>query len=97
MAGAPLGNTNALKGKIWNDTLRKAIVQDDRNRLWRAAQSLLDQASQGEQWAIKELADRLDGKSVQSNTLESNGGNQVTEIIVSWVSPETVLTLDSDC
>ena len=97
MAGAPLGNTNALKGKIWNDTLRKAIVQDDRNRLWRAAQSLLDQASQGEQWAIKELADRLDGKSVQSNTLESNGENQVTEIIVSWVSPKTVLTLDSDC
>ena len=94
MAGAPLGNTNALKGKIWNDTLRKAIVQDDRNRLWRAAQSLLDQASQGEQWAIKELADRLDGKSAQSNMLESNGGT-VTELVVRWLDP--VLTLDSDC
>jgi hypothetical protein len=97
MAGAPFGNNNAIKNKLWSDTLRRAIAQDRGDRVRQAAERLLDEAAKGEPWAIKELADRLDGKSVQSNTLESNGGNQVTEIIVSWVSPETVLTLDSDC
>jgi hypothetical protein len=29
MAGAPIGNRNAQKGRIWNDSLRKAIAQDD--------------------------------------------------------------------
>ena len=97
MAGAPLGNTNALKGKLWNDTLRKAIAQDDRNRLWRAAQSLLDQASQGEQWAIKELADRLDGKNHQSNTIEAIGSAPIQCIEVTFVSPKpsVILTLPS--
>ena len=97
MAGAPFGNNNAIKNKLWSDTLRRAIAQDSGDRVRQAAERLLDEAAKGEPWAIKELADRLDGKSVQSNTLESNGGNQVTEIIVSWVSSETVLTLDSDC
>ena len=97
MAGAPFGNTNAIKNKLWSDTLRRAIAQDSGDRVRQAAERLLDEAAKGEPWAIKELADRLDGKSVQSNTLESNGENQLTEIIVSWVSPKTVLTLDSDC
>ena len=96
MAGAPFGNTNAIKNKLWSDTLRRAIAQDRGDRVRQAAERLLDEAAKGEPWAIKELADRLDGKSVQSNTLESNGGNQVTEIVVSWVSPKTVLTLDSE-
>jgi hypothetical protein len=95
--GAPFGNTNATKNKLWSDTLRRAIAQDRGDRVRQAAERLLDEAAKGEPWAIKELADRLDGKSVQSNTLESNDENQVTEIIVSWVSPNTVLTLDSDC
>ena len=97
MAGAPFGNTNAIKNKLWSDTLRRAIAQDSGDRVRQAAERLLDEAAKGEPWAIKELADRLDGKSVQSNTLESNGETQVTEIIVSWVSPNRVLTLDSNC
>ena len=97
MAGAPFGNNNAIKNKLWSDTLRRAIAQDSGDRVRQAAERLLDEAAKGEPWAIKELADRLDGKSVQSNTLESNGETQVTEIIVSWVSPNRVLTLDSNC
>lgn len=96
MAGAPFGNTNAIKNKLWSDTLRRAIAQDRGDRVRQAAERLLDEAAKGEPWAIKELADRLDGKSVQNNTLESGGGNQVTELIVSWVSPKTALTLDSE-
>jgi hypothetical protein len=97
MAGAPFGNTNATKNKLWSDTLRRAIAQDRGDRIRQAAERLLDDAAKGEPWAIKELADRLDGRSVQSNTLESNGESQMTEIIVSWANPKTVLTLESDC
>jgi hypothetical protein len=46
--------------------LNRAIAQDDGRRLRSAAEKLLDLASTGEQWAVKELADRLDGKPAQT-------------------------------
>jgi hypothetical protein len=64
--GAPVGNTNAAKGKVWNDALRRAIAQDDGKRVRAAVERLLDLAQEGEPWAIKELADRLDGKPTQT-------------------------------
>ena len=73
MAGAPFGNTNAIKNKLWSDTLRRAIAQDRGDRVRQAAERLLDEAAKGEPWAIKELADRLDGRSVQANSFESDG------------------------
>jgi hypothetical protein len=71
--GAPEGNSNAAgrKNKPFNAALLRAIAQDDQgdaNKLRRAAEQLLTLASQGESWAIKELADRLDGKSIQQVT-----------------------------
>ena len=71
MAGAPQGNTNAAgrKNKLFNSALLRAIAQDDQgdaNRLRQAAEKLLTLAAQGEQWAVKELADRLDGKPNQT-------------------------------
>jgi hypothetical protein len=74
MAGAPKGNQNAKgrKQKLFDDALRRAIAQDDKDRLRTAAESLLTQAASGEQWAIKELADRMDGKPVQSVDLDAN-------------------------
>lgn len=65
MAGAPLGNNNATKNKAWDAALRRAIAQDDADRLRKAAEKLLTLAADGEQWAIRELADRLDGKATQ--------------------------------
>ena len=90
MAGAPFGNNNAIKNKLWSDTLRRAIAQDRGDRVRQAAERLLDEAAKGEPWAIKELADRLDGKSVQSNTLETDS-SKVTEIVVNWAKPISVL------
>lgn len=65
-AGAPIGNKNATKNKAWDEALRRAIVQDDGKRLRAAAEKLLDKAAEGEMFAIKELADRLDGKAAQT-------------------------------
>lgn len=79
---APKGNQNAAKGKLWNDALRKAIAQDDHKRLRRAAETLLDKASEGEPWAIKELADRLDGKAFQSVELSGSESSPLTFRII---------------
>jgi hypothetical protein len=88
MAGAPIGNQNAQKGKIWNDALRKAIAQDDGKRLRTAIEQLLNHASNGEPWAIKELADRLDGRPKQINTLESFDEPELKTIKIVFVSPD---------
>ena len=63
--GAPLGNDNATKSRPWRAALDRAIAQDDGRRLRLAAEKLLDEAAKGEAWAVKELGDRIDGKSVQ--------------------------------
>jgi hypothetical protein len=88
MAGAPIGNKNAQKGQIWNDALRKAIVQDDGKRLRASVEQLLNLASKGEPWAIKELADRLDGRPTQTNALEDPNHAFLTGIKIIFVSPD---------
>ena len=79
--GAPFGNVNAVHGKNrkWRAALDRAIAQDSADRLRQAAESLLTQAAEGEQWAIKELGDRLDGKAAQA--IDANvTGDLIVEI-----------------
>jgi hypothetical protein len=66
--GGQLGNSNAVKNRPFRDALDRAIAQNDGKKLRRAAERLLSMAASakgGDTRAIKELADRLDGKSVQ--------------------------------
>lgn len=66
MAGAPEGNTNSSKdNRLWAGTIRRAITQGDPERLRKIAEALLNKAAEGDMAAIKELGDRLDGKSTQ--------------------------------
>jgi hypothetical protein len=64
------GNQLGAKSRAFDGALRRAIAQDDGKRLREAAEKLLTYASEGQAWAIKELADRLDGKSQQNVSLE---------------------------
>lgn len=64
--GAPAGNQNAAKSRLFEGALKRAIAQDDGKRLRAAAEQLLNKAAEGEPWAIQHLADRLDGKPGQS-------------------------------
>lgn len=78
--GAPLGNNYATKSKPFLDQLRKIIAAEDLDpkvkvkRFRKAADQLLTQAARGEEWAIKELANRLDGKAHQGVSLENPDG-----------------------
>jgi hypothetical protein len=62
--GAPEGNDNAKKGKMFYDQLRKVLVQNDQFKLRKISDQLVDMAIKGEAWAIKEVMDRMDGKPV---------------------------------
>jgi hypothetical protein len=52
-----------------------------------AIEKLLDLAESGEPWAIKELADRLDGKSVQAHSAPDGGDLTITHIIRQIIDP----------
>jgi hypothetical protein len=84
MAGAPIGNKNACKGKVWADALHRAIAQDKGKRVRLAAEKLLDEASGGQQWAISELADRLDGKPRQESSFDAQIDTGQSGFIVRW-------------
>jgi hypothetical protein len=86
--GAPEGNQNAKKGKLFYDQLRRALVQNDSLKLRAIAEKLVEKAEEGESWAVKEIMDRIDGKAVQPNTLEDENGKTVfPHIQVSFVKP----------
>jgi len=86
--GAPIGNKNATKNKPFLDAMRRALAQNPQ-KIGRIVDKILDQAEAGEAWAVKEVADRLDGKAVQANTLEdADGNNLVTSLEVRFVKPQ---------
>jgi hypothetical protein len=84
MAGAPLGNHNAAKGRRWADALHKALIrfQDPEQRIQagqaldRIAERVVLMALAGDKDAITEIGNRLDGKPGQSidATIDAGGG-----------------------
>ncbi len=64
--GAPKGSENAAKRRLFEHTVRRALVQDDGVRLRQAAETLLNLAAGGERWAVECLRDTLDGKPKQA-------------------------------
>jgi hypothetical protein len=82
---APIGNSNAAKGKMFYEKLRKCLVQEP-HRLDKIVNQLVTQAELGESWAVKEIIDRLDGKAVQ--VLENGDGSPLLAgINVTFVRP----------
>jgi len=87
-AGAPLGNTNAAKGKMFYDQLRKIAIQNP-EKLRNVAESLFAAAEAMEPWAVKELLDRLDGKAVQQTELTGAEGAPLLQgIQVTFIKPQ---------
>lgn len=94
--GAPKGNKNALSGTMFRDALHYALVNhaDDMVQRGQALKAIgkkvVIAALEGEQWAISEIANRLDGKPKQQTELSSNPDNPVgITVVVSERSPES--------
>ena len=68
--GRPIGSVN--REKPFNDALRIAL-RGDPLRLRRIAEKLAEKAEDGDLAAIRELADRLDGKPAQAHKGEDGG------------------------
>jgi hypothetical protein len=83
--GAPLGNQNGKKGKLFFNQLRMALVQEDGRKLRNIAQKLVDAAEQGEPWAIKEVIDRVDGKAVQATEISGADGGEIELKMIEFI------------
>ena len=76
--GAPAGNTNATKNKVWRDAIRRQVAQfKDKDRgikmgqvLNAIAKKVFDMGLDGDEFAIREIGNRLDGKPVQVQEIE---------------------------
>lgn len=77
--GAPIGNRNNSKGKPITDELRKAIVQDDWERVRKGIQKILDGFAAGEQWAVNIVMDRLEGKANATVDVTHHDAETVSE------------------
>ena len=75
--GAPEGNDNAKKGKLFYDALRKILVQNDQLKLRKISEKLAEAAEKGEAWAVKEIMDRMDGKAVAIQEIQGPDGTQL--------------------
>ena len=66
---APLGNQYAAKDRLWRAAILRALEARSRvdqvQALDKIAEAMLSKAAEGDLTAIKELGDRLDGKSMQ--------------------------------
>lgn len=87
------GNQNAYKNKPWADALRRAMARFDggkENALNLIADQTVKAAVSGDQWAVKEIADRMDGKSAQSVTVAGDEDKPlITRVVREIVRPKS--------
>ena len=89
--GAPLGNTNATKGKLWSAAINRALEirggGDKVKALDQLAEKLLRNCDEGDMAALKELGDRLDGKPTQTLAGDAENPFYLSEIIRTKIEP----------
>lgn len=71
IVGAPLGNQNAAKAKVWRAAIMRALERrkpaDERKQaIDELADKLIELVAAGDLAALKEFGDRLDGKPAQA-------------------------------
>lgn len=79
-AGAPFGNKNGARAKVWRDAINRALAKATPANIARVdelAETLVSLAAQGDMAALKEIGDRLDGKPAQSMQVSGEDGGPV--------------------
>lgn len=94
MAGAPQGNKNAAKAKVWHAAILRALEKRDQSRtdgikeLDALAEKLLQLVAAGDLAALKEFGDRLDGKPAQAIIGDSDADPIQVQGRITLVKPE---------
>ena len=70
------GNVNSARTKIFQDALRRKLVQDPA-RVDRIIENLLTLAEAGDMTATRELLDRSDGKAVAIQEISGPDGSPI--------------------
>lgn len=83
---------NPKAEKVWADAVRRAVNRRLENeegkpkKIERLADKLVDFALEGEGWAMKEIGERLDGKSPQAIYGAGSEGEHLTKLTVEYVA-----------
>lgn len=75
-----IGNSNARPNKPWAAALQRALDRYEGGKLGAlnmVADQIIRAAVSGDQWAINELANRLDGKAAQSVYVSGEDGGPI--------------------
>jgi hypothetical protein len=70
--GAPLGNKNAAKAKVWHAAIMRALErrtakrEDGQLEIDALSDNLIQHIDAGDLSALKEFGDRMDGKPAQA-------------------------------
>ena len=79
--------------RLFDEALRRAISQDDGERVRACAEKLLDKAAAGEPWAVNTLADRLDGRPDQNvNVTRDVKDMSIDELLAAIAAERTAAT-----
>lgn len=89
-AGAPEGNKNSIKSnRLFSETIKRMVTQSEGEVVRRIATALIEKASDGDLGAIKEFADRLEGKSIATTEISGIDGADIPlSIGIKFVSAE---------
>ena len=82
--GAPVGNTNAQKGRRFYRILEGVSAEEGHKRLIAAAHALLDKGAAGDLRAIETLRDTLDGKPKQVSELDEPTRDLVRTLVAKF-------------
>lgn len=89
-SGNPRGR---LSEKAFADAVRIVVNENDKTgvrKLRRLAERLVDEALDGQGWAMCQIADRLDGKPAQESTVNINDHRDASD----WTRETLVAFLD---
>lgn len=92
-AGAPVGNQNAKKAKLWEGALKRALARAAGSvelGLDKIADNCVAEALTGDKDARVEIACRMDGKPAQAVTVagdDEGGPIKFQEILIRAVDP----------
>ncbi len=90
-AGAPKGNQNGAKAKVWSAAINRALDKrtklEGKQALDELAEQLLANCDSGDMTALKELGDRLEGRPQQSIVGADDG--PLTIQIVKYAGSDT--------
>jgi hypothetical protein len=81
VSGNPSGRP---KDRIWTDAIRMAVKEqtpDGRLKLRAIAETLVENAINGDIQAAREIGDRLDGKAIQQIAGDGDDGALIVKIV----------------